>query len=211
VTALIVTGTDTGLGKTVVAAMITLALDGIYWKPIQCGTEGGTDRETVAKLTGLDASHFRPEVYCFREPLSPHRASELEGASIDVAKLVPPADVPADRPLIIEGAGGVMVPVTRQMLQIELFGRWGAPVVVCARTSLGTINHTLLTLGALRNNKIRVQGVLFVGDEVRDSENTIIALSGAKRLGRLPFLKQLDQRSLRTAFAENFRKEDFGA
>ena len=206
--ALIVTGTDTDVGKTVVAAMLTLALDGVYWKPIQCGTADGTDRETVAKLTGLDASHFLPERYCFREPLSPHRAAELDGITIDPSTLDLP-DVPWERPLIIEGAGGLLVPLTRDLLQIELFARWGAPVVVCARTKLGTINHTLLTLSALRARNIPVLGIVFAGESMPDSERTIVDFSGAKRLGRLPPLPTLDAKSLREVFEAEFRREDF--
>jgi dethiobiotin synthetase len=207
----IVTGTDTGIGKTVVAAMLTLVFEGVYWKPIQCGTEGGTDRETVARLTGLDTSHFRPERYCFREPLSPHRAAELEGVTIEPKDLRLPDDVPQDCLLVIEGAGGLLVPITRDLLQIELFARWDVPAIVCARTKLGTINHTLLTLAALKERKIPLLGILFVGDAMPDSEKTIVAFSGAKRLGRLPFLPNPDFGSLRAAFAEGFRVDDFGA
>jgi dethiobiotin synthetase len=208
VSALIVTGTDTDVGKTVVAAMLTLGLGGIYWKPIQCGTEGGTDRDTVAKLTGLDASHFLSERYRLKQPLSPHRAAELDGVVIDPNALDLP-DGPRNVPLIVEGAGGVLVPITRDMLQIELFAHWRAPVVVCARTKLGTINHTLLTLSVLRERNIPVQGVVFVGDAMPDSERTIVEFAGVKRLGRLPLLATLDAARLSEAFAANFRREDF--
>jgi dethiobiotin synthase len=211
VTPLIVTGTDTGIGKTVAAAMLTLALDGIYWKPIQCGTADGTDREIVAKVTGLDAAHFRPETYVLREPLSPHRAAELEHKTIDPAALALPSDIPPGRRLIIEGAGGLLVPVTRELLQIDLFAPWNAPVVLCARTKLGTINHSLLSLAALRARNIPVLGVLFIGDAMADSERTICEFGGVKRLGRLPYLAQVNAASLRDAFAQNFRKESFDA
>jgi dethiobiotin synthetase len=207
---LIVTGTDTGIGKTVAAAMLTLALDGIYWKPIQCGTADGTDTQTVAQLTSLDTPHFRREAYLLREPLSPHRAAELENVTIDPARLVLP-DVPVGRRLIIEGAGGLLVPVTRELLQIDLFAGWQASVVLCARTRLGTINHTLLSLAALRQREMNVLGVLFIGDAMADSERTICDFGGVRRLGRLPFLAELNAASLRRAFAENFRAEDFDA
>jgi dethiobiotin synthetase len=210
-TPFIVTATDTDVGKTVVAAMLTLALDGIYWKPIQCGTENGTDTERVRAMTGLGPERFRPERYCLRAPLSPHRAAELEGVTIDPDAQDLPNDVPQDRPLIIEGAGGVLVPVTRRLLQIDLFARWRAPAVVCARTALGTINHTLLTLEALRRRAIPLVGIVFVGDEAWDSEQTIAGLAGVKRLGRLPRLAQLDAPSLREAFETHFDRGDFDA
>lgn len=208
---LIVTATDTGVGKTVVSAMLTLALDGIYWKPIQAGTAEGTDRQRVAALTGLSEERFRPERYCLREALSPHRAAELDGVEIRTEHLEPPADIPSGRRLIVEGAGGVLVPINRQMLQAELFARWRAPAVLCARTSLGTINHTLLSLEALRRRAVDVLGIVFVGEPMPDSERTIVELGGAKSLGRLPILKRLDASALQTAFAESFDRRDFEA
>src|SRR5258706_14493429 len=160
---LIVTGTDTGVGKTVVAAMLTLALEGVYWKPIQSGTEGGTDRERVRALTGLPEDRFRPERYLLREALSPHRAAELEDVRIDPSELELP-DSPDDSRLIIEGAGGVLVPITRDILQIELFSRWRAPAVLVARPTLGTVNPTLLSLDALKHPPVEILGGVFVGD-----------------------------------------------
>jgi dethiobiotin synthetase len=209
-TPLIVTGTDTGVGKTVVAAMLTLALEGVYWKPIQSGTADGTDCERVKALTGLPEARFEPERYRLSAALSPHRAAELEGIEIDPQKLDLPTAA-ADTRLIIEGAGGVLVPITRDVLQVELFSRWRAPVVLVARTSLGTINHTLLSLEALRRRAVDVLGVIFAGDAVPDSESTIARLSGVKRLGRLPFLPALDASALLRAFDTHFNRRDFEA
>jgi len=208
---LIVTATDTGVGKTVVSAMLTLALDGVYWKPIQAGTANGTDRQRVAAMTGLPEERFRPERYVLREPLSPHRAAELDGVEVGADDLDLPDDIPSGRRLIVEGAGGVLVPINRQMLQAELFASWRAPAVLCARTSLGTINHTLLSLEALRRRGVNVFGIVFVGAPMPDSERTIVEFSGAKSLGRLPILKRLDASALQTAFAESFDRRDFEA
>ncbi len=205
---LVVTGTDTGIGKTVVAAMLVLALDAFYWKPIQSGLTDGTDTNTVATLTGVSVARLLTEAYSLREPLSPHRAAELDGVVIDPARLALPV-IPPGSSLIVEGAGGVLVPVTRSLLQIELFARWQAPVVVVARTALGTINHTLLSIEALRARDIPVQGIVFVGDENSDTQRTIGEFSGAKVLGRVPILKYLDAAALRNAFAQNFQREDF--
>jgi dethiobiotin synthetase len=207
---LVVTGTDTGIGKTVVCAMLMLALDGFYWKPIQSGTDGGTDRERAIALTGLPDSRFLHERYVLREPLSPHRAAELDGIKIETAKLELPVAPEADW-LLIEGAGGVLVPIDRDVLQVELFLRWHAPVILVARTALGTINHTLLTLEALRHRALTVLGVIFVGDSMPDTERTISEMGGVIRLGRLPFLPSLDAANLREAFNTHFNRHDFEA
>jgi dethiobiotin synthetase len=208
---LIVTGTDTGVGKTVVSAMLTLALDGIYWKPIQAGTADGTDRQRVAMLTGLGEERFRPERYVLREPLSPHRAAELDGVEICAEQLDVPADIPSGCRLVIEGAGGVLVPINRLMLQTELFTRWRAPAVLCARTSLGTINHTLLSLEALKGRGVDVLGIVFVGESMPDIERTIVEFGGTKSLGRVPILPKPDAGTLKAAFTSSFDRQDFEA
>ncbi|MCB9983874.1 MAG: ATP-dependent dethiobiotin synthetase BioD [Rhodospirillales bacterium] len=206
----IITGTDTDVGKTVVAAMLTLALEATYWKPVQSGVQGGVDTKTVQKLTGLPNERFLPEEYVFTESLSPHRAAELDEAQIDVDALEIP-DVPG--PLIIEGAGGLMVPLTRQNLLINLFKRWNeserVPVILVARTGLGTINHTLLSLEALWSRKIPVHGIIFVGDENGDNMRTIGEFSDTKILGRLPMLDSLNAKTLTSAFEQNFSLDDF--
>lgn len=208
-TSLIIAGTDTGVGKTVVSAMLMRALDGTYWKPIQSGVADGTDRARVMALTGMPPERFIPEAYVLREPLSPHRAAELDGIAIDVGNLGLPK-LSAKRMLIVETAGGVMVPIDRSFLQIALLARWQAPVVLVARTALGTINHTLLSLEALRNRNIAVLGVVFVGETMPDTERTIGEIGAVKILGRVPFLPVLDAVSLAHAFHATFRARDFG-
>lgn len=202
----IVSGTDTGIGKTAAAAMLTLGLKAHYWKPIQSGTEDGPDTATVKALTGLSDDRFLPEAYVLTQPLSPHRSAELDGIEIDADRLNIPQ---VDGQLIVEGAGGLMVPITRQLLQIDLFKRWNTPVILCARTGLGTINHTLLSVEALRARNIPLHGLLFIGDDNPDNIRTIADLSGARVLGRLPWLDQIDADALKTAFADHFRPEDF--
>ena len=207
----IITGTDTGIGKTVVSAMLTLALGGTYWKPVQSGVEGGVDTKAVQKMTGLPRERFLPEAYVFTEALSPHRAAELDDARINVDALEIPEMV--DGPLIIEGAGGLMVPLTRENLLINLFKKWNeerrVPVILVARTGLGTINHTLLSLEALWSRKIPVHGIVFVGDENEDNIRTIGEFSDVKVLGRLPMLDSLSSESLTEAFEKNFSLDDF--
>jgi dethiobiotin synthase len=202
----IVSGTDTGIGKTTVAAMLVLALDALYWKPIQSGTQDGTDSERVRALTLVPADRLLPERYVLSQPLSPHRAAELDGVVIEPEALAVPA---TGRTLLIEGAGGLMVPITRRLLQIDLFAGWDLPVILCARTALGTINHTLLSIEALRSRRMRLHGLAFIGDDNPDNVDTIAAISGARVLGRLPRLEALDRAALLAAFARGFRREIF--
>jgi len=202
----IVTGTDTGVGKTVFSAALTAALDGCYWKPVQAGRDDGTDAEAVARLAGLNADRVFPEAYCLTTPCSPHLAAAIDGVEIDPARLALPD---GSRPLIIEGAGGALVPLTRSLVYADLFCRWGLPVIIVARTTLGTINHSLLTIEALRRRQIMVHGVAFVGEENADSEAIICQLGRIKRLGRLERLPTLDSASLAQAFASGFDVVDF--
>jgi len=205
---LIVTGTDTGVGKTVFAAALAGALGARYWKPVQAGPDedGGSDAQKVARLAGLPASRVHPEAYRLAVPCSPHRAAEIDGVEIDPARLALPT---GDGPLVVEGAGGVLVPLTRQCLYADQFARWGASVVLVARTALGTINHSLLSLEALRARGVPVAGVAFIGDPHEDSEATIAEMGKVRRLGRLPLLASLAPETLAAAFAANFRIEDF--
>jgi dethiobiotin synthetase len=202
----VITGTDTGIGKTVFAAALTAAVDGFYWKPVQAGLVEGGDRAVVRALSGLAEERLLLEAYRLTTPCSPHRAAEIDGVAINPDLLTPPD---TSGRLVIEGAGGVMVPVTRQLCFADLFARWQLPVILVARTALGTINHSLLSIEALRTRRVPVHGIAFVGEAVEDSEATICALGGVKRLGRLPRLDPLDQETLRTAFAANFARGDF--
>lgn len=206
---IVVTGTDTDIGKTIFAAGLAGALGATYWKPIQSGLDGGSDGERVAALTG---AVVHPEAYRLTKPCSPHLAAEIDGVTIDLDRLAPPPRDPlVVDPLVIEGAGGVLVPVTRELLYADLFARWGLPVVLVARTSLGTINHSLLSIEALRRRGVPILGVAFVGDANEDSEATIAAIGKVRRLGRLPILDPLDAPTLKAAFAQAFNLSDFTA
>lgn len=202
---IVVTGTDTDVGKTVFAAGLAAALGWQYWKPVQSGLADGTDAATVAAL-GVPADRILPEAYRLVTPCSPHRAAELDGVAIDPARLTPPVGT---GPLVVEGAGGALVPITRGLLYADLFARWGRPVVVVARTGLGTINHSLLTIEALRARGVEILGIAFNGDAEEDSEATIAALGRVKRLGRLPRMAPLSAAALRAALLREFDLEDF--
>ncbi len=204
--AFVVTGTDTDVGKTVFAAALVAALDGCYWKPVQAGTADGTDSETVQKLSGLPRARILPEARKLKMAASPHLSAAAENTEITRLGL----DLPiVDRPLVIEGAGGVLVPLSAHLMQINLFASWEVPVIVCARTSLGTINHTLLTVEALRRRRVAVHGVAFIGDAEPDVETTICELGRVVRLGRLEHVRPLNRQALATAFAAGFDVGDF--
>ncbi|PAP92045.1 dethiobiotin synthase [Mesorhizobium wenxiniae] len=198
---IVVTGTDTGIGKTVFSAGLAGLLDGFYWKPVQSGLDEETDSEVVARLSGLPAERVLPEAYRLKSPLSPHRSAEIDGVMIEVADLSVPA-VPG--PLVIEGAGGLMVPLNRRTRFIDIFAQWPLPVILCARTALGTINHTLLSIEALRARSIPLIGLAFIGDEVTDTQRTIVEFSGVPQLGRLPHLDPLTGKTLREAMVAGF-------
>src|SRR6202790_5868324 len=205
-TRIIVTGTDTGVGKTIFSAALVGALDGIYWKPVQAGFLEETDTETVLRLSGLTPKQVLPEAYRLKTPASPHLAAEIDGITIDPETLVLPK---TSRPLVVEGAGGLLVPLSREVAYIDVIGRWRAPVALCARTTLGTINHSLLSIEALRTRGIPLLGVVFIGDESAESERIIIEMGHARRLGRLPYLPQLTGDMLRAPFALHFNIDDF--
>lgn len=196
---IVVSGTDTDIGKTVFAAGLCGLLGLPYWKPVQAGEPG--DRETVEALSGQKTL---PEKYRLKLPASPHQSAADEGLTIDTDALVPP-----ESDAVIEGAGGLMVPLTRQTLFIDVFARWKLPLVLCARTKLGTINHTLLSIEAVRSRAIPLVGVAFIGDPNPESEGIIAEKAQVKRLGRLPFLDPLNRDTLAAAMQANFHKSDF--
>lgn len=204
----IVSGTDTEIGKTVVSAMLVQALKALYWKPVQSGLIDGLERSTVQSLANIPQERCLKELYLLKEPLSPHRAAEYDGVILDPEKFqLPPLD--PGQPLIIEGAGGLMVPITRKWLYIDIFKRWDLPVILCARTGLGTINHTLLSIEALRSRYIKLHGLIFVGPENEDNIRTIAEFSKAKVLGWVPWLDDLNAAALQNVFEQNFNAEDF--
>jgi dethiobiotin synthetase len=197
----VVTGTDTGVGKTVVAAGLAGYLGARYWKPVQAGLDEETDSDAVRRLTDGRAQ-ILPEGYRLVTPCSPHEAARIDGVRIDPAALALPA---GDTPLIVEGAGGVLVPLGDDTLYADLFAEWRLPVILVARTTLGTINHSLLSLEALRARGLQVAGVLFSGDENAPSEKAIIEFGQCRHLGCLPQLDPLTPASLAGAVKANIR------
>jgi dethiobiotin synthetase len=148
-----------------------------------------------------------PERYRLKTPASPHHAAAIDGVRIAADKL----DVPdsGGRPLVIEGSGGLLVPLDGTTLYIDVFARWRFPVVLCARTALGTINHSLLSIEALRHRKLDILGIAFIGEDNAESERVICEIGRVKRLGRLPRLSPLTANTLRAAFEASFKSDDF--
>ncbi|MEY4772016.1 MAG: dethiobiotin synthase [Cyanobacteriota bacterium] len=197
---LVVCGTDTDVGKTVVSALLVQGLEARYWKPVQCGLdpgpEGGGDRDRVQRWLQLPPQRLLPEAYRLGAPVSPHWASALEsgdperpGPPLDPQRLELPA---VEGPLVVETAGGLLVPLRPDLLQIEQIQRWGLPVLLVARSGLGTLNHTLLSLEALRHRDIPVLGVLLNGEPHANNQATLEQLGGVPMLGCLPPLPRLD-------------------
>ncbi|WP_298966636.1 dethiobiotin synthase [uncultured Roseibium sp.] len=192
--AIIVTGTDTGVGKTISAAGLTMALGAAYWKPVQAGLDGATDTETVAALTGCPTL---PEAYRLNLPGSPHLAAEDMGIDIKIANLALP---PAAGPLVVEGAGGVMVPLDRKTFFVDVFARWKAPVLLVALTGLGTINHSALSIAALRTAGCPIAGLIFNGVPDPAAEQTVVEMCGVRHLGRIAPIGALNRKTLANAF-----------
>ena len=190
---LIICGTDTDIGKTIVSSFFVQGLQGVYWKPIQSGTEEGTDTKTVSKLLNLNANRYLPEVYKFRAPVSPHWAAEKESMVIEQKNLTLPV---LNKLLIIETAGGLMVPLNRSWLQIDQLKVWGAPIILVARTGLGTLNHTLLSLEALKNRNINVLGIVLNGPPHDDNPKTLEQFGDTKILASLPIFDEVSAKVL---------------
>ena len=190
---LVICGTDTDVGKTIVSALFVQGLEAVYWKPIQSGTEGGGDRQRVIDLLELPKERSQPEAYAFQAPVSPHWAAEREGRCIDPEQLQLPT---IDEPLVVETAGGLMVPLTRHWLQIQQLERWQLPVVLVARSELGTLNHTLLSLEALRSRNIAILGLVMNGPSHADNPRTLKELGDVPLLCELPPLEQLNAAAL---------------
>lgn len=199
---LIVTGTDTDVGKTVFAAGLSQALKATYWKPAQAGLEGETDSEAVARLA--PDARVLPEAYRLKTPCSPHEAARIDGVTIADEALALPQ---VQDSLVVEGAGGVLVPYRGDLLAADLFARWSLPAVVVARTALGTISHTLLSIEALRARGMKVAGVAFIGGEEPVAESAIPRIADVPHLGRLPQLDPLDAQTLAAAFTANIRMD----
>ena len=190
---IIICGTDTDVGKTIVSSFFVQGLKGIYWKPIQSGTEEGTDTKTVCNLLNLEPNRYLSERYKFKAPVSPHWAAEQESGFIEPSNLKLPD---LDELIIIETAGGLMVPLNRDWLQIDQLKVWGAPIILVARTGLGTLNHTLLSLEALKYRNLDVLGIVLNGPPHKDNPKTLEQFGDTKILASLPIFDEVNAKVL---------------
>jgi len=200
---LFVTGTDTNVGKSVLSALLVAALDGTYWKPIQTGSLEGTDRQSVMRWAELPEEKTLPECYCFEPPVSPHLAAKQSGATIRLDRIRKP-HLASGGPLIAEGAGGVLVPINDSQTMLDVMRHLAMPVVIASRSALGTINHTLLTVRALRDAGIEIRGVVMIGKEDRDNERAVEHYGEVPIAGRIPVLATIERNTLLNTFRSNF-------
>jgi dethiobiotin synthase len=203
---LFVTGTDTGVGKTLVSALLVAALNRGYWKPIQTGAVEGTDRETVKQWTGLSSERSYPESYIFDPPVSPHLAAEWKKTVIDLQRIQRPSSPDA---LIVEGAGGILVPINAGQSMLDLARHLRIPIVIATRTTLGTINHTLMTIAAIREAKLDILGVVMSGPENMDNLRAIERYGNVQVIGWIPWLDHIDVETLRLVFQKHFDSRAF--
>lgn len=198
---IIIAGSGTEVGKTIVAAILTTLLKADYWKPIQCGDEENSDTAIMAKLIDAKRHEIHPPTYSLKAPVSPHHAARLEMTSIDPHSIHPPESI---RPLIIESVGGIFVPLTTSLLSIDLFKSWNARWVIVSRHYLGSINHTLLTVNALKQHHVPIAGLIFNGEPNSDSETAILEISQLPLLGRLLPEKKLNPHTIQR-YAEQWQ------
>ena len=183
-----VTGTDTDVGKTLVSAWLVGRLGAFYWKPVQAGNHPETDSDIIRRLTGVPPERILPEAYVLPEPIAPHEAARRAGTAIEMAKLAPPQ---CDGPLIVEGAGGVLVPLTDMAYVIDLAIELHLPVILVARSTLGTINHTLLSIEAIRRRGLPLAGVVVNGPETPHNRAAIERYGKVEIIAEIPWLDQL--------------------
>ncbi|MFC4874682.1 adenosylmethionine--8-amino-7-oxononanoate transaminase [Negadavirga shengliensis] len=189
-----VTGIGTEIGKTVAAAILTEALQADYWKPVQAGDVEGSDTETVKQLISNTVSRFHPEAYKLKAPLSPHDAAQREHTQIELKNIQAPK---TENPLIIEGAGGLMVPLNDTDLILDLIHHLDAKVVLVSQNYLGSINHTLMSCEILKARNIEVKGIIFNGDPYPQGEEIILKHSGYKRLLHIQHEQVVDKTTVK--------------
>jgi len=187
---LFVTGIGTGIGKTLVAAVLVEKLQADYWKPIQSGDLDASDTLKVQGLVSNSKTIFHPETYRLTQPYSPHKSAELDGIVIDENKILLPQ---TNNTLVIEGAGGLMVPLNDHFLMVNLISQLNAEVIMVSQNYLGSINHTLLSVELLKQRNIPIKGIIFNGESNASSEEYIFNYTKLQLLGRLPVLNIIDK------------------
>ena len=191
-----VTGIGTGIGKTICSAVLVEKLKADYWKPIQSGDLEQSDSLSIKSLISNTKTVIHPEKYRLTQPLSPHLSAKLDGIEIELKQLIPPT---TQNNLIIEGAGGLMVPLNEEELILDLIKNLAVEVIVVSQNYLGSINHTLLTINTLKQHHIKIKGIVFIGEENLESQRYILKYSGLHLIGRIPFLNNLSKEEISLA------------
>jgi len=177
-----ITGIGTGVGKTIVSAIVTEALQADYWKPLQTGYGEGKDSDTIRNLISNKKTIIHPEAYCLAKPASPFAAAEEEGIKIEIKNIVLPK---TDNILVIEGAGGLMVPINEDELMIDMIEQWDAEVILVSQNYLGSINHTMLSCMALADRNLKVLGIAYNGEDNLMAERSILSFCDYPVIGRI--------------------------
>ena len=198
---LFITGISTDVGKTIASAIIVEALQADYWKPIQAGDLEHSDTHKVQSLVSNTQSHFHSNSYALQTPASPHLAAAIDGITITMNEIQEPK---TNNHLVVEGAGGILVPLNETQSVVDLI-QPDYKVIVVSRHYLGSINHTLLTIEALQNRKIQVAGIIFSGDENTSSESIILSRTGVPFVGRIAQEPYFDTNVI-SEYAELFRE-----
>ena len=209
-----ITGTGTDIGKTLVSAVLLAGLDGHYWKPIQTGVPRSTSKDGayyevgdtgwIVQHAGVAIDRTHPPTYQFSQPLSPHAAAQLANTVVSLGDFDLPL-IPHDRTLVVEGAGGVMVPINDDHYMLDLIKRLAIPVIIVAHSGLGTINHTLLTLAQLRAHEVPVFGVILNGTKNPGNKHAIEKFGEVRVIGEIEPMKTITPASLRRRFRQSFR------
>jgi len=201
---LFVTGTDTGVGKTVASALLVAGLGATYWKPIQSGTLEETDTNFVKRVTELPDKNFIEERFTFTQPLSPHTSSQIDGHTVKLEKF----DLPYihSQHLIVEGAGGLMVPINEKDMIIDLISYFSLPVVLVARSGLGTLNHTLLSIEALNKRNIEIWGVIMNGPLHYNNRLAIEKYGNVSVKAEIGHMENINPESLKKEFKKQFER-----
>jgi dethiobiotin synthetase len=198
---LFITGISTDVGKTIASAIITEALQADYWKPIQAGDLDNSDSHKIQRYISNDKTVIHNNSYKLNTPASPHLAAQLDGITIDLKTITEPK---TKNHLVIEGAGGILVPLNDTDCIIDLIQK-DYKVIIVSRHYLGSINHTLLTFEALKSRNIKVAGIIFSGDENKASEEIILSKTKSKFIGRIENEPYFDQNVI-SYYAEKFKE-----
>ena len=197
-----ITGIGTEVGKTMVSAIITEALEADYWKPIQAGELENSDTHKVKYLVSNKKTVFHPNSFELKTPMSPHAAAEIDGVKITSAKIKRPK---TSNDLVIEGAGGLLVPISSKEVIADLIEP-SDKIIVISRHYLGSINHTLLTLEALKSRGLNIFGIIFNGEKNDSSEGVILEMTGVSCLGRIDAEPYFDKNVIKE-YAEEFKNK----